>query len=239
MLLCIIGGVIEIRNLSMRLTSGGREVSILDDISLDVPAKQFVAIVGPSGSGKSTLLGLIAGMDTPTSGTISLEGQEITNLSEDELARLRRRKIGYVFQSFHLIPTLTAQENVAVPLELAGDPEAESKANALLRAVGLESRLQHYPAQLSGGEQQRVAVARAFANNPAILLADEPTGNLDTATGGQVIELLIRLNRDHGSTLVLVTHDPALAVHADRIVRLRDGRIASDELQPRAPGVFP
>jgi putative ABC transport system ATP-binding protein len=239
MLLCIIGGVIAIRNLSMRLTSGGREVSILNDISLDVPAKQFVAIVGPSGSGKSTLLGLIAGMDQPTSGTISLEGQEITSLSEDELARLRRRKIGYVFQSFHLIPTLTAQENVAVPLELAGDPEAVSKANALLRAVGLGSRLQHYPAQLSGGEQQRVSVARAFANNPAILLADEPTGNLDTATGEQVIELLIRLNRDHGSTLVLVTHDPALAAHAERIVCLRDGRIISDELQQRVPGARP
>jgi len=223
----------------MRLTSGGREVSILDDIALDVPAKQFVAIVGPSGSGKSTLLGLIAGMDTPTSGTISLEGQEITNLSEDELARLRRRKIGYVFQSFHLIPTLTAQENVAVPLELAGDSEAESKANALLWAVGLGSRRHHYPAQLSGGEQQRVSVARAFANNPAILLADEPTGNLDTATGKQVIDLLIRLNRDHGSTLVLVTHDPALAAHAERIVCLRDGRIISDELQQRAPGALP
>ena len=239
MLLCIIGGVIAIRNLSMRLTSGGREVSILDDIALAVPAKQFVAIVGPSGSGKSTLLGLIAGMDTPTSGTISLEGQEITSLSEDELARLRRRKIGYVFQSFHLIPTLTAQENVAVPLELAGDSEAESKANALLQAVGLGSRRHHYPAQLSGGEQQRVSVARAFANNPAILLADEPTGNLDTATGKQVIDLLIRLNRDHGSTLVLVTHDPALAAHAERIVCLRDGRIISDELQQRAPGALP
>ncbi len=231
--------MIAIRNLSMRLTSGGREVSILDDIALDVPAKQFVAIVGPSGSGKSTLLGLIAGMDAPTSGTISLEGQEITNLSEDELARLRRRKIGYVFQSFHLIPTLTAQENVAVPLELAGDSEAESKANALLGAVGLGSRRHHYPAQLSGGEQQRVSVARAFANNPAILLADEPTGNLDTVTGKQVIDLLIRLNQDHGSTLVLVTHDPALAAHAERIVCLRDGRIISDELQQRAPGALP
>ncbi len=239
MLLCIIGGVIAIRNLSMRLTSGGREVSILADISLDVPAKQFVALVGPSGSGKSTLLGLIAGMDQPTSGIISLEGQEITSLSEDELARLRRRKIGYVFQSFHLIPTLTAQENVAVPLELAGDPEAVSKTNALLQAVGLGSRLHHYPAQLSGGEQQRVSVARAFANNPAILLADEPTGNLDTATGKQVIDLLIRLNQDHGSTLVLVTHDPALAAHAERIVCLRDGRIISDELQQRAPGALP
>jgi len=231
--------MIAIRNLSMRLSSGGREVSILDDITLDVPAKQFLAIVGPSGSGKSTLLGLIAGMDAPTSGTIALDGREITSLPEDELARLRREKVGYVFQSFHLIPTLTARENVAVPLELAGDPEAESKADALLKAVGLEARGHHYPVQLSGGEQQRVAVARAFANRPAVLLADEPTGNLDTATGQQVIDLLIRLNRDQGSTLVLVTHDPALAAHADRVVRLLDGQVASDELRNSAPGAHP
>jgi len=228
--------MIAIRNLSMRLSSGGREVFILNDITFEVPAKQFLAIVGPSGSGKSTLLGLIAGMDAPTAGTISLDGRDITALSEDELARLRREKVGYVFQSFHLIPTLTARENVAVPLELAGDPEAEGRADALLRDVGLEARGHHYPAQLSGGEQQRVAVARAFANRPAILLADEPTGNLDTVTGQQVIDLLVRLNRDHGSTLVLVTHDQTLAAHADRIVRLLDGRIASDELRPEAPG---
>ena len=231
--------MIAIRNLSMRLSSGGREVSILDDIALDIPSKQFLAIVGPSGSGKSTLLGLIAGMDAPTAGTIQLDGCDLTTLSEDELARLRREKVGYVFQSFHLIPTLTARENVSVPLELAGDPEAENKADVLLQAVGLEARGHHYPAQLSGGEQQRVAVARAFANRPAILLADEPTGNLDTATGQQVIELLIRLNRDHGSTLVLVTHDPELAACADRVVRLLDGRIASDDLRPSAPGPHP
>ena len=231
--------MIAIRNLSMRLSSGGREVSILDDITFEVPAKQFLAIVGPSGSGKSTLLGLIAGMDAPTAGTISLAGRDITALSEDELARLRRETVGYVFQSFHLIPTLTARENVAVPLELAGDPEAEGRADALLRAVGLEARGHHYPAQLSGGEQQRVAVARAFANRPAILLADEPTGNLDTATGQHVIDLLIRLNRDQGSTLILVTHDPALAACADRIIRLLDGRIASDELRIAAPGAHP
>ena len=231
--------MIAIRNLSMRLSCGGREVSILDDITLEVPAKQFLAIVGPSGSGKSTLLGLIAGMDAPTAGTIALDGRDITNLSEDELARLRREKVGYVFQSFHLIPTLTARENVAVPLELAGDPEAAHKADVLLRAVGLEARGHHYPAQLSGGEQQRVAVARAFANRPAILLADEPTGNLDTTTGQQVIDLLIRLNRDHGSTLVLVTHDQALAGSADRVVRLLDGRIASDELRSPAFGAHP
>ncbi len=219
----------------MRLTSSGREVSILDAITLDVPAKQFLAIVGPSGSGKSTLLGLIAGLDTPTAGSISLDGVELTSLSDDQLARLRREKIGYVFQSFHLIPTLTALENIAVPLELAGDPESAAKASILLQAVGLEQRAHHYPVQLSGGEQQRVAVARAFANRPAILLADEPTGNLDTVTGQQVIELLIRLNRDQGCTLVLVTHDPALAVHADRVVRLVDGRIAADELQQGSP----
>jgi len=221
----------------MRLSSGGRAVSILDDISLDVPSKQFLAVVGPSGSGKSTLLGLIAGLDTPTSGTISLDGRDITRLPEDDLARLRREKVGYVFQSFHLIPTLTARENVAVPLELAGDAEAESKADALLRAVGLAARGHHYPAQLSGGEQQRVALARALAPNPQIILADEPTGNLDTATGQQVIDLLVRLNRDRGSTLVLVTHDPALAAHADRVIHLLDGRIASDELQSSSPDV--
>src|SRR5437867_1751296 len=222
---CIIGGMIAIRNLSMRLVSGGREVSILDDISLDVPAKQFLAIVGPSGSGKSTLLGLIGGMDTPTSGTISIDRLDITKLSDDELSRLRLQKIGFVFQSFHLIPTLTARENIAVPMEMAGDPEANAKADELLRAVGLESRGHHYPVQLSGCEQQRVA--------------DEPTGNLDTTTGEQVIELIIRLNRDRGSTLVLVTHDPALAAHADRIVLLRDGRIASDDLRHRAFGAHP
>jgi putative ABC transport system ATP-binding protein len=228
--------MIRIRNLSMRLSSGGREVTILDDVSLDVPAKQFLAIVGPSGSGKSTLLGLIAGLDTPTAGSIALDGVDLTGLSEDDLARLRRQKIGYVFQSFHLIPTLTALENVAVPLELGGDPDAPAHAGALLEAVGLGPRAHHYPVQLSGGEQQRVAVARAFANRPTVLLADEPTGNLDSATGRQVIELLIRLNHDQGCTLVLVTHDPELAAHADRVVRLRDGRIASDELQQGSPG---
>lgn len=231
--------MIRIRNLSMRLSSGGREVPILNDISLEVPAKQFLAIVGPSGSGKSTLLGLMAGLDTPTSGSIRLDRVELTGLAEDDLARLRRQKIGYVFQSFHLIPTMTALENVSVPLELAGDPEAEVKAARLLQAVGLEPRAHHYPVQLSGGEQQRVAVARAFANQPAVLLADEPTGNLDSTTGQYVIDLLIRLNRDQGSTLVLVTHDPALASHADRVVTLCDGRIVSDESQIGGPTVQP
>ena len=223
--------MIEIVNLSMRLTGGGGEVSILDDITLTIPAKQFVAIVGPSGSGKSTLLGLIAGLDAPSAGAIILDGLELGSLSEDELARMRLHTLGYVFQSFHLIPTLTALENVAVPLELAESPDVRSKAEALLHAVGLGERARHYPIQLSGGEQQRVAVARAFANRPPVLLADEPAGNLDTVTGRQVVELIIRLNRDHGSTLVLVTHDPILASHADRVVTLMDGRIASDELR--------
>ena len=222
--------MIQIRNLTMCLSSGGRELAILKDISLDIPAKQFVAIVGPSGSGKSTLLGLIAGLDAPTSGSVWIESVEISRLPEDQAAAFRLEKIGYVFQSFHLIPTLTALENVAVPLELGGSPRATAVARELLKSTGLEERVDHYPVQLSGGEQQRVALARAFANRPAVLLADEPTGNLDSTTGLQVIELLIQLNRDHGSTLVLVTHDPELAGRADRIVALQDGRIAADDL---------
>lgn len=220
--------MITVKHLTMRLAAGGRFVTILDDISLDIPTKQMVAIVGPSGSGKSTLLGLIAGLDKPTSGSIILDGVDITGLPEREMTRYRRQKIGYIFQSFHLIPTLTALENVAVPLELNGDPAARGRAEELLAAVGLRDRSGHYPVQLSGGEQQRVAVARAFACRPPILLADEPTGNLDSTTGRQVIDLLLGLNRDHGSSLVLVTHDAALASHAERIVSLRDGRIESD-----------
>jgi putative ABC transport system ATP-binding protein len=229
--------MIQIRNLAMRFPSGGSELLVLDDITLEIPAKEFVAIVGPSGSGKSTLLGLIAGLDTPSAGTITLGEVEVTRLPEDQLAAFRLHNIGYVFQSFHLIPTLTALENVAVPPELAGNVHARGIAAELLCSVGLEKRMDHYPVQLSGGEQQRVAVARAFANRPAVLLADEPTGNLDTATGRQVIELLLRLNQDHGSTLVLVTHDPELAARADRIVMLQDGRVASDERRrgPQAP----
>jgi len=221
--------MISVRNLTMRLTAGGQPVTILDGVSLEIPAKQMVAIVGPSGSGKSTLLGLIAGLDRPTGGSIILDGVDITAMPESTMARYRRHKIGYIFQSFHLIPTLTAVENVAVPLELNGDPAAAARAEELLAAVGLRDRGGHYPVQLSGGEQQRVAVARAFACRPPILLADEPTGNLDSNTGRQVIELLLSLNRDHGSTLVLVTHDVALAAHADRIISLRDGRIDSDK----------
>jgi len=225
--------MIAVRNLTMRLTAGGHGITILDDITLLIPEKQMVAIVGPSGSGKSTLLGLIAGLDKPTSGSIKLGGIEITTMPESQMARYRRQKIGYIFQSFHLIPTLTALENVAVPLELNGDLDANKRAAELLAAVGLQDRQSHYPVQLSGGEQQRVAVARAFSCRPPILLADEPTGNLDSATGRQVIDLLLSLNRDHGSTLVLVTHDPDLASCAERIISLRDGRIESDELRER------
>lgn len=220
--------MIAIKHLFMCLSAGGHPVTILNNISLEIPDKQMVAIVGPSGSGKSTLLGLIAGLDKPTSGSIFLGGVDITALAESEMARYRRQKIGYIFQSFHLIPTLTARENVAVPLELAGSPQADGRAVELLAAVGLQDRQDHYPVQLSGGEQQRVAVARAFACRPPILLADEPTGNLDSATGRQVIDLLLGLNRDQGSTLILVTHDQTLASHAERIITLRDGRIESD-----------
>lgn len=220
--------MISVQNLTMRLSAGGRPVTILDDVTVQVPEKQMVAITGPSGSGKSTLLGLIAGLDRPTAGSIRLDGVEITTLPENQMARYRRQKIGYIFQSFHLIPTLTALENVAVPLELNGDARARVRAVKLLAEVGLEDRQFHYPVQLSGGEQQRVAVARAFACHPPILLADEPTGNLDTAAGRQVIDLMLYLHRDHGSTLVLVTHDPALATYAERIITLRDGRIESD-----------
>jgi putative ABC transport system ATP-binding protein len=221
--------MIFVKHLTMRLTAGGQAVTILDDVSLDIPAKQMVTIVGPSGSGKSTLLGLIAGLDKPTTGSIILDGADITAMPESQMARYRRQKIGYIFQSFHLIPTLTALENIAVPLELNGDAAAGGRARELLAAVGLRDRGGHYPVQLSGGEQQRVAVARAFACRPPILLADEPTGNLDSTTGRQVIDLLLGLNRDHGSTLVLVTHDAALASHAERIVSLRDGRVESDK----------
>lgn len=228
--------MISVRHLVMRLSAGGHPVTILDDVSLEIPPKQVVAVMGPSGSGKSTLLGLIAGLDRPTSGKILLDGVDITDLREGEMARYRREKIGYIFQSFHLIPTLTALENVAVPLELRGDADASDRAARLLRDVGLKGRLMHYPVQLSGGEQQRVALARAFACHPSILLADEPTGNLDSTTGRQVIDLLLGLNRDHGSTLVLVTHDPELAAQAERVVALRDGRVESDRHPASPPG---
>lgn len=222
--------MITLSHLTMRLAGGGHQLTILDDVTLEIPDKQRVAIVGPSGSGKSTLLGLIAGLDRPTSGSIKLNGVEISTMRESALARYRRDHIGYIFQSFHLIPTLTALENVLVPLELAGMWGAQARATELLGAVGLADRLHHYPVQLSGGEQQRVAVARAFACRPPILLADEPTGNLDSATGQQVMNLLLSLHRDCGTTLVLVTHDRAMASSMERVIALRDGRVESDIL---------
>jgi putative ABC transport system ATP-binding protein len=220
--------MIAIQHVTMQLEAAGQTVTILHDVTLDIPEKQTLAIVGPSGSGKSTLLGLMAGLDRPTSGTIRLNGVEITGLREEAMARLRLANVGYIFQSFHLIPTLTALENVSIPLELAGVVHARQRADELLQAVGLSHRVSHYPVQLSGGEQQRVAVARAFACRPPILLADEPTGNLDSATGRQVIELIMALHRDVGTTLVLVTHDHDLAASMERVITLRDGRVESD-----------
>src|SRR5215470_3525153 len=214
--------MISVRDLVMRLPSGGRSLTILDGVSLEM-----VAVTGPSGSGKSTLLGLLAGLDTPSAGSITVDGVEVTRLGEADLARFRRRTIGFVFQSYHLIPTLTAAENVAVPLELAGSAHPLPTARRLLEEVGLADRADHYPAQLSGGEQQRVAIARAVSLTPPVLLADEPTGNLDSATGEQIIDVLLALNRQRGSTLVLVTHDAALAARAGRAISLRDGRLVN------------
>lgn len=222
--------MIRVENLTMQLRGGGHVVSILKGLNFEVPRKQMVSIVGPSGSGKSTLLGLLAGLDKPTTGSIRLNGREITTWTESQLAHFRRQNIGYLFQAFHLIPTLTALENVMLPMELSGDATAKDRARDLLEAVELQDRQHHYPTQLSGGEQQRVAVARAFACRPPILLADEPTGNLDSATGQLVIDLLLRLHRDQGSTLLLVTHDTALAGQTERIITLHDGTIASDTL---------
>jgi putative ABC transport system ATP-binding protein len=222
--------MIRVNQVSMVLPAAGRSVTILDRITFSVPAKQTVVVVGPSGSGKSTLLGLMAGLDRPTSGSIELDGTDITTLSESRMARFRREKVGYIFQSFHLIPTLTALENVAVPLELSGDSRASRRAAELLEAVGLADRMGHYPVQLSGGEQQRVAVARAFACRPPILMADEPTGNLDSTTGAQIIELLLSLHRDHGTTMVFVTHDSTLAASMQRVIALRDGRLERDSM---------
>jgi putative ABC transport system ATP-binding protein len=221
--------MIAVRNLVKTIRNGARSVEILRGISFDVPSRQFAAIMGPSGSGKSTLLGLIAGLDDPTSGTIAIDGIDITALRENELADLRGKKIGFVFQSYHLIPTLTAFENVLLPMEFSGVSNgAGSRAEHLLRSVGLIDRRGHYPVQLSGGEQQRVALARAFMMNPAVLLADEPTGNLDSENGRHVLELLMRLNQEEGTTLVLVTHDELIASHAERRIMLRDGRIVED-----------
>jgi putative ABC transport system ATP-binding protein len=215
--------MIELRNVSKTVISGTEPLTIVKSIDLLVASGQYLSIVGPSGSGKSTLLGLIAGLDVPTTGEIIIDGVDITILDEDGLARLRGRKIGFVFQSFHLVPSLTAFENVLVPLEIAAAPDARLRATALLHEVGLDGRGHHYPAQLSGGEQQRVAVARALANDPPILLADEPTGNLDSANGRHIVELLQRVNTDRDTTVVLVTHDIELAASADVMLRMRDG----------------
>ncbi len=222
--------MIAVKELTKTIQTDRHRVEILKKISFEVPASQVVAIMGPSGSGKSTLLGLIAGLDWPTSGTVMLDGVDTTRLDEDELALLRGRKIGFVFQTYQLIPTLTALENVLLPAELAGSSTngALDRARSLLGGVGLLDREDHYPAQLSGGEQQRVAIARAFVMSPSVLLADEPTGNLDSVNGSHVLELLLKLNREQGTTLVLVTHDDTLASHADRRILLLDGRIVED-----------
>jgi putative ABC transport system ATP-binding protein len=217
--------MIELFEVSRTVQSGAGPLTILHPTSFTVPRGRIVAITGPSGSGKSTILGLIAGLDAPTSGRIQIDDQDITALGEEALAKLRGEKIGIVFQFFHLLPSLTAYENVLVPMEIAGVADAPKRARKLIADVGLSDRGHHYPSQLSGGEQQRVAIARALANDPPVVLADEPTGNLDTGTGRQVIELLMRVNREHGRTLVLVTHDPDLAAMADEIISLRDGRI--------------
>jgi putative ABC transport system ATP-binding protein len=224
---------IQVKDLRKSIRNGTRTVDILKGIDFAVPHGQFVAIMGSSGSGKSTLLGLLAGLDTPSSGEVILDGQSISYLPEDKLAQVRGRTIGFVFQSYQLIPTLTALENVLLPHELNADQSKEAgltRARTLLTSVGLGDRLDHYPVQLSGGEQQRVALARAFVLRPPIVLADEPTGNLDTQNGAHILELLLNINKTERTTLVLVTHDPVLATYADRVITLRDGRVVSDEI---------
>ena len=217
--------MIALREVSKTVVSGSEPLTILHPLSLEIANGQFLAIVGPSGSGKSTLLGLIAGLDAPSSGDVLIDGVNITTLGEDQLAKLRGEKIGFVFQFFHLIPSLTAFENVAVPMEIAGSRDARTRAQALLEEVGLTGRAHHYPSQLSGGEQQRVALARALANNPPIVLADEPTGNLDSANGRLIMELVRDIHQSRGTTVVLVTHDAELAALADSRLVLRDGRV--------------
>lgn len=233
--------VITVERLTRRIDTGTHTVEILKGIGFEVPTGQFLAIMGASGSGKSTLLGLLAGLDSASGGRILIDGTDITTLAEDELAQLRGRKIGFVFQSYQLIPTLTAEENVLLPAELTGGGGSEDvrRARELLTRVGLGDRLDHYPVQLSGGEQQRVALARAFMTKPPLLLADEPTGNLDSVNGRQVLELLLELNRGEGTTLVLVTHDRELSSYADRVITLRDGVVVSDERQPARTEVAP
>ena len=227
--------MISLEGVSRTVPSGDAMLTILHPLDLRIDAGRVAAITGPSGSGKSTLLGLVAGLDAPTTGRITIDGQDITAMSEDALARFRGTHIGFVFQFFHLLPSLTAWENVRVPLEIAGAADAGRRADMLLAEVGLSPRRHHYPSQLSGGEQQRVAIARALANDPPILLADEPTGNLDSGTGRQVIDLLIEVNRRRGTTVVLVTHDPELAELSDLTIALRDGRIV--QISPKVAPV--
>ena len=217
-------------NLQKEYPSGAGTLAVLKQVSFTIPQGSLVAIVGPSGSGKTTLLGLLAGLDVPSGGTVSLDGVELNGLTEDDRARLRGEKVGFIFQTFQLIPTLTALENVQVPLELRGEAGGAERAKMLLDRVGLADRMDHFPTQLSGGEQQRVAIARAFANSPKILFADEPTGNLDGVTGAKIVELLEQLNKSSGSTVVIVTHDMTLAERAGRIIRLRDGAVVEDRL---------
>jgi len=226
--------ILQATGITKTIDTGTHRVEILCGVDLELPAGQFIAIMGASGSGKSTLLGLLAGLDTPTAGKVIIDGVDITGLNEDALALVRGRKIGFVFQSYQLIPTLTAEENVLLPHELSGGDVAAglTRARELLTSVGLQDRMDHYPVQLSGGEQQRVALARAFMCKPPILMADEPTGNLDSVNGAHVLDLLISLNQREGTTLVLVTHDKALASRADRIVTLSDGQVVADEVQP-------
>lgn len=217
--------MIRLENVSKIVTSGSEQLTIIHPLDLDVPAGQFVSVVGPSGSGKSTLLGLVAGLDAPTEGRIVIDGIDLTSLGEDALARFRGERIGFVFQFFHLLPSLTAFENVLVPMEIFGVANPEKKSRELLSEVGLSERTHHYPSQLSGGEQQRVAIARALANDPPILLADEPTGNLDSSNGQHIVEIILNVHERRGTTIVLATHDMELAEQADRTLVLKGGRV--------------
>ena len=227
--------MIELFNVTKQVPSGSETLTILHSLNLTIPDGQFISIVGPSGSGKSTLLGLIAGLDSPTCGDIRIDGESIVEMNEDLLALLRGKKIGFVFQSFHLIPALTAFENVLVPMEIAGVTDASARARQLLEDVDLTARAGHYPSQLSGGEQQRVAIARAFANNPSILLADEPTGNLDSHNGRHIFDLMVEIHQRRSATLILVTHEHNLAERADRSIALSDGRVVADRMRDVQP----
>ena len=221
--------MIILQNVTKTVQSGTEDLTILDDVSFEIPDGQFVAVTGASGSGKSTLLGLIAGLDAPSSGAVLVDGANVTTMNEDELAELRSRKIGFIFQSFHLIPSLTAFENILIPMEIIGVKDAKDRAERLLSDVDLKNRGHHYPTELSGGEQQRIAIARAFANQPKILLADEPTGNLDSKNGNHIFDLMTNLHDQNNISLVLVTHDQNLANRAQRQIILKDGRVLSDE----------